>query len=246
MDHSGPITVLWAVRLLILAVLLATSALAGPILTVQPVIVQSATSASAIQNDLDFSEVIFSQIGLEVAFLPALSSATLPSNMVFTAQGLAPYIFDSTWQPMPILTLFYVALIDSNPGIRGVSVTLELLSGELRTFVAAAPNRANDTVAHEIAHVLTDYFAYEQPIPGDPAHSGNPLNLLAPGSSRLLPQLLTDVQGNGGNRSQITADQSQAMLASDFVVPEPGSAMLIVIGIGALAWKRYRTTRLAA
>jgi hypothetical protein len=220
-------------KLVLLLALVGVSVHAGPILQIQPVIVQNATTTEAVVNDLLYASTIFQQIGIGIVSRPTLTSSTLPLNMALTVVGVNQFLTDSTWADVPVLTVWYVATIDNNPFIRGVAFELEYVGGFFRTGIGAAASRANDTVAHEIAHVLAGYQAIHQPDPNDDGHSLDPNNLLASGGIRNVPTSLSAINGQGGQLSQITASQAAVMYGSDFLteVPEPAQAGLVALGL---------------
>lgn len=202
-----------------------------PYIEVQPVIVQGSSSDPIIQGDISYAQAIFAQIGLNIEVFSTLQSATAPATMdLSNSSNLLSYINDPTWRPFPILTAFYVSSIVDPPSvglIRGVSYSF---TNGVQNFYAIgiSSQHAPDTLAHEIAHILTNFYAWWQPNPSpDQAHSSDPNNLLAGGNIRNLPGGLGDV----GTVDQIQPIQQTAIFDSPFVqAPEP--AVMILIGSG--------------
>jgi hypothetical protein len=212
-----------------------------PYIEVQPVIVQGSSSDPIIQNDISYAQAIFAQIGLNIEVFSTLFSSTASTTMDLTnTANLASYITDSTWRPFPILTVFYVGSIVNPPApglIRGVSY--ELTSGVQEFYaIGISSIHVNDTLAHEIAHVLTHFNAFWQPNPSpDEAHSSDPNNLLAGGNIRNLPNSFADI----GTVDQLKPIQQTAILDSPFVqAPEPAVMVLIGSGFAAIGLLRRR------
>ena len=92
-----------------------------------------------------------------------------------------------------------------------------------------------DTIAHELGHNL------------GLEHTEFPLDLMASGSLRTVPGSIDDVYPRGDMASQLSAAQITTARSSQFLsplpvpdagsvpVPEPGSLLLVVIGLGVLA-----------
>lgn len=189
--------------------------------------------------------MIFAQIGLDVDFLSVLTSNDLPGDMP-SEGSFSTFLSHATWQAAPTLTLWYIDTIGASAGIRGIAFW-ETISGGTRYGIGAADSRAFDTVAHEIAHILTDGLAIHMP-GSDEAHSTDPLNLLASGSIRSLPASLEDVNGNpDAGVDQLSQAQGTAILGNQFIqddgIPEPGTWVMMMSGIALVA---VRVRRMAA
>ena len=102
--------------------------------------------------------------------------------------------------------------------------------------------RANDTLAHEIAHVLTNYNAIQNPDPADPAHSLDAWNLLAAGSSRILPDGPPIPQSEIGIDRDIITPGQAVMFNSGAIqgVPEPSVLVLTFSGLALAGSRRLR------
>lgn len=210
-----------------------------PYVQLQPVIVQNSVTPATVANDVTYAQAIFAQIGLNLTVFTPLTSATLPTTMDASntaSNNFTTYLADSTWQPYPVLTAWYVDSITPCCGIRGVS--FEVTQGPYAYFgIGVAASHAPDTLAHEIAHILTFFDSYWQPNVSDVAHSTDPNNLLASGSIRNLPSTLADI----GTVDQIQPIQTQAIFDSPFVqAPEPVSVVLIGSGFAAVGVLRRR------
>jgi hypothetical protein len=228
----------WLVALL----LLAGAGASGNTIVVQPVIVGGAIDSTV--NDTLFGDAIFAQIAATVTLLPELVSTTLPTDMIDfgTSDNLPLYLADSTFRAGPVLTVWYVNTIDgSGSGVRGVSFQSGTSFG-----IGIADLHVDDTLSHEVAHVLTDFSALWDPDPVDPSHSTDPYNLLAAGTIRLVPGSTADVYPNGLGYDQIQPIQIAAMTSSpfyQFTVPEPGTFVQAGVVIIACFIVWYRIVR---
>ena len=186
------------IRVSVLLVALAGVGSAGPLFNVQPVVSttsQFMQTPDIISTDFTFTAEIFKRVGISVNVLsPIYSSSVTSSGFNFTStvavasNTIAAYFVDSIY----------------SGGYRGYA---------LGSAVAVASVQAWDTLAHELAHVLTSYSAISDPNASDPAHSTDPYNLLAGGGIRYTPSSLGDL----AYLDQITSSQLSAMLASVFM-----------------------------
>jgi hypothetical protein len=151
---------------------------------------------------------------------------------------------DTSYQASPVITVWLISTINGGTSITGNSDCSGGLCG-----VWITPNAGVDVLAHEVAHLLTNFQALYLPDPGDTTHSTDQYNLLASGLIRLTPTSVGDVYPNGAGRDQIDLTlQAPAMLGSSFVtdiVPEPASTLLFSSGVVFLLALRMRrrTTR---
>jgi hypothetical protein len=209
---------------------------ANTVLWVQTIIAGTPGVATPdIQRDLSFASAIYAQASIDINFLPTETSTSLSTNLVQSDAGVLPYFQDSNYLAAPYLTVFYVATIDNNASNRGTSTCF----GTSSCAAWVANSAVNDTFAHELAHLLTNFQALWDPISSDPSHSSDSTNLLAPGGSRNIPTVLADVNTNMFNPVtafdriapiQAAAMQSSQYIFSETAVPEPGSASLIGAG----------------
>ena len=162
---------------------------ANPILVIQPVIAGSLGVATPdIARDLLFATAIYGQVSIDVSLLPTDFDASLATNFVENTAGILPFVTSSTYEFAPILTVFYVATINGSTSNRGTSTCF---GGRCAVWIANSA--ANDTFAHELAHILTGFQALWDENPSDPSHSTDPTNLLAPGSIRNVPSSTADI-----------------------------------------------------
>jgi len=220
-----------------LFLLLASAAVRAETVILQPVIVDSAFDHTA--SDLVFADAIFAQMSLDFEMLPELTSSTLPATM--DTSNLGVYLTDSTWQLAPVLTVWYVPNIT---GARGISFG-GTVNSTVSYGVAVDNVYANDTLAHEIGHVLLDFQCGTTCYPGDSAHADDPNNLMAPGGTyRNLPASVSDVYGQGGTDDQLTASQISLILQDQtgfLEGPEPVTAVSFLSGTAlVLCFRRVR------
>lgn len=80
-------------------------------------------------------------------------------------------------------------------------------AGAFRPFIGMATQGSDtavaDTFAHELGHFMLNGPSVDNPIPGDPAHSGTRTNLMAPGSQRWYPGIPANDFGAGNPPSAI-------------------------------------------
>ena len=96
-----------------------------------------------------------------------------------------------------------------------------------------ANSAANDTFAHEVAHILTNFLVLWDQSSSDPSHSTDPANLLASGGIRSVPSTVAQITAPGSTFDRIAPIQVTAMLTSEYSqseVPEPDSAILLTSG----------------
>lgn len=209
-------------------------------LVVQPVIAGSATvSSSFLNNEEQFAETIFSQIGLTVDFLGSISAPGVPTSYSGTNPNEESLYFgDSSFQSAPVLTVWFVNTITNNGGSdRGLSQQDGVDFGSWIATTGSA-EAVNDTLAHEIANILTDLHEI----------TGSPNNLLEVGTDRNIPSSVSQVFP-GSNYDQITSAQESFMLGNtefvqNVVTPEPGTLVLAAIGVSIFAGvRRFRARR---
>jgi hypothetical protein len=223
-------------RCFLFLLLLSFAASAASII-VQPVIVGGADALDHRLVDYTYADIIYDQMQLDVTVLPELTSSTLPSTM--DINDLATWVTDTTWQPGPILTVWYVGTI---PGARGVSFGVYDGSG-MRYGVAIADAHVNDTLAHEIGHVLLNFVCGTTCASGDPGHAADENNLVASGAIRNYPTALDQVYGNGGDFDQLTQSQINIIWDDEtgFITnPEPGTMAICGGGVVLLFVLRRR------
>lgn len=244
----------WGVWLLAACMLTPSAAHANAFLVVQPVIVGGAIDANTLTGrDELFATAIFQQAPIQLVFQNAISvpagsgSGQLPSTLQdVTSLGFPnpdafnTYFSSPSFQNIPVLTVWYVA------GIASGKVGVSSPSGcVLCASWIAGPAENPDTLAHEIAHILTDGVAYYLPSSSDPSLSTDPHNLLAAGN-RILPGSLADIYPNGPADQIVNPTQTTPMLASRFiqqsvVVPEPATVLLILSALLALGGLRAQS-----
>ncbi len=239
-DHALRLLRVSARRVLLL--LLAAGAASAMSIFLQPVIVGSAVDHTA--GDLMFADAIFAQMSLDVFMLPELHSNTLPTNLDATTAGVDLFLEDSTWQVGPVLTVWYVPLIAATSNVRGISFG-DKIGTTVRYGVAVANSYANDTLAHEVAHVLLNFncgtVCNSSP---DTAHASDAYNLVASGSNRVTPATTANLWGQGGLDDQLTASQISLILADKtgfLQSPEPAAAVLFVSGTALVLLVRRRS-----
>jgi hypothetical protein len=216
-------------------------AFANQIIVIQPVIAGATGVATPdIARDLLFTSAIYGQDLIDIQFLPTESSTSLSSNLVENDTGVFPYVTSPLYAAAPFVTVFYVATIDSNASNRGASTCYG-------SYCAAwvANSAANDTFAHELAHILTGFLALWDPNPSDPSHSTDPTNLLASGDIRNVPATVAAITASGSVFDRIAPIQEAAMLDSQYAqseVPEPDSVILLASGLFLLvSFRRAKT-----
>lgn len=206
-----------------------SSAHASEFIMIQPVIAGPLGAATPnISNDLLFTWNIFAQASIDVVFRPTLANTSLPANLTQDDPGFLTFFTDVTFQNPPILTVWFVATIDSSADYRGSSYCYGSVCG-----VWVANSAVNDTLAHEMAHVLTDFYAYWYPRSGDISHSTDANNLLAYGQIRNGQDLIEPIQ---------VAAMFQSPYVQTEAVPEPATTSLLWCGILLIlpACRRHR------
>ena len=118
--------------------------------------------------------------------------------------------------------MFYVATIDSSASNRGASTCCGSLCA-----ASVANSAANDTFAHEVAHILTDFLALWDPNPSDPSHSTDATNLLANGDIRNVPSTVAQITVPGSTFDRIAPIQETAMLDSQLCSVRSAGARLV-------------------
>jgi hypothetical protein len=233
------------------------AAYGNPFITVQPVFAGTTVPTDIARDEL-FARTIYAQISIDINFLAPLTSSSVPNTLedqtaggFFNSAGFDVYLKDSSWQAAPILTVWYVTSMTS--GAVGESICQSVVVGagvenRCGAWVASVPNPNNDTVAHELTHVLTGFYAAWQ-VASDLMHSTDPYNILAPGNIRHIPSTIADINPNGLQFDRIEPIQvsngiTGGILGSGFVqaVPEAGSlftaaAGLVLVLIGKLRIK---------
>lgn len=198
--------------------------------SIQPIIAAGTiTDTTRLDLDSQFVTAIFAQGSIGVNVLPAIYDPTVPSDVT----NFFAYNFD-THGRTDLLPVWFVHSIIG--GVRGESIGTNIWVSDVRV---------NDTVAHELAHVLTAFNAVWEPDPQDPSHSLDPYNLLASGSIRYTPSALSDV----GRIDQLQPVQITAMAqpgghltAFDAPVPEPSQSGVCLVAVGVLVL-RFRKPR---
>lgn len=217
------------VGVLVAGLICSSQAFANQIIVVQPVVAGATGLATPnLSRDLLFASAIYAQASIDIEFLPTETAASLSSNLVENDTGVLPFVTSPAYVDAPELTVFYVATIDSDAANRGASTCFGTLCA-----VWVANSAANDTLAHEVGHILTDFLALWDPNSSDPAHSTDPTNLLASGDIRDIPSTVTDITSPASQFDRIAPVQAAAMVASEYSqseVPEPDSASFIILG----------------
>ena len=259
-----------------LVVLLAGCAVlaSGSMITVQPIMV--GTLGSRVATDTTYAELIYQQMSMWVDVLPEqpvsyYSGSTL-SGLDMYATGTPgidntnQFLGDASWQAPNEMTVWYVDHIYTKDDKSAVARGGTFYSGGRFGVAVSLSFVANDTFAHELAHMLTWYthsgtlyFTCADPgVTGDgtPAtgclsggsehgeHDATNTNLLAPGSIRVTPNSTSELYTLGGTLDQITFSQSSFMvLHTDFVqdgTPEPASVVLSGSALALLLLARRR------
>lgn len=196
-------------------------------ITLQPIFVSGSTADSTrLATDLQYAAAIFGQLSVAVMSLPVIYSSA-PANMV----DFTKYSYNSGGRA-DIIPIFFVSTIYSSGAYRGLS---------LGSQVWVADSQAWDTMAHELAHVLTGFYSAWQPDPNDSAHSLDSTNLLAGGGIRQTPSSLSSV----GTVDKLTASQLLQMeqtghlglfVQAQDTVPEPATMGLMGGALLALSF----------
>lgn len=112
-------------------------------------------------------------------------------------------------------------------------------------ILAYAAGGRIDTMAHELGH----NFGLVDPLDPhysatDPSHSNNPNDLMAGGAIRNVPLTVADINPNGSGYDLVTAYQvafaRKSSLLHDVVAPEPGTFVLMAVGVLGLGIFRRR------
>ncbi len=203
---------------------------ADQIIVIQPVIAGAAGIATPdIQRDLLFASTIYAQASITIDFLPTEADTSLSTNLVQNDSGILPYISSSTYDSAPEITVFYVASINNSAANRGTSTCL---GNSCAVWVANSA--VNDTLAHEVGHILTGFQALWDQNPSDPSHSTDPTNLLASGNIRNIPASISDITAANSPFDRIQPVQTAAILATTYAEmesPEPQSVLLAASGV---------------
>ncbi len=225
---------------------------AGQVLTIQPILAGTLANPD-LSQDLLFANEIFAQAGITIHALPTVTNSALPNNLDTTHTAYMTFL--NSWHPPDSSTLpvWFVGTINSSSAYLGTSYCYLQPCGVWVANSASLPGFLEpDTLAHEIAHILTGFNAITNPIPNDPSHSSDPFNLLATGSNRHIPASISDINPDGLRYDQITALQTAVMDGNGFLVtelggqvPEPGSTIPMILPslLMLVAHRRRRTQR---
>ena len=195
--------------------------------TIKPIIVTDAAGvapanagAAAIDNDLDFTRKIYAQAGLSVR----TEAQSAVSKAQFAGIGTSP--FDATER---------VDLADDGSGRSANADTINIYyvkefttasngitrnaanAGAGNPYTYLRDNRANNTHAHEIGHMVFNGPVVHMQDPGDAAHSTDITNLMFTTDAGTSGQLndvgpkINTAGGNIGNHDILTGPQIEAI-----------------------------------
>lgn len=217
-------------------VLSTTSALFGGNITVLPIKVCDNLGANCANNGGElyqtFTDKIWAQANLTVTFLPF---ATISST---TYQNFTSFVDEATFfndtanngisGTATVITMWFVKSLTN-----GDWGTVDSIGGR-KVMIADNVFTANryDTIAHELGHNLGLTHADVGATTAD--------YLMASGGTRTIPTALGDVNPDGTKLDKLTAAQITTVNSSTYVVPEPGTMVLLAGGIGVMVAIRRR------
>lgn len=208
-----------------------------PILTIDIQPIQVCNDAggdcanSALELFEDIGDKIWAQAGIDLNFL---SWMTVDDSSILNSANHASY----SANPDPgIVNLWFIEDLASCGGV-GSTLTLYGCGGGNKisvtdlVFSFAGGIGRLDTISHEIGHILG--------LGHSNFGAGGADNLMTSGFSRSVPSSIDDINPDGLKLSKLTQAQIDQARSADILyqVPEPGSAMLLLVGLVLIALKR--------
>ena len=217
-------------------ILATTSTLFAGSINVLPVKVCDDDGANCANNAgelyLTYTNKIWAQANLTINFLP-FATINKTSYQTFTSIPDETTFFNDTANngisgTATTITMWFVKTLTG-----GDWGTVDAIGGR-KVMIADNVFTANryDTIAHELGHNLGLTHADVGATTAD--------YLMAPGGTRTIPTQLTDVNPDGAKLDKLTAAQITTANSSTYVVPEPGTMVLLAGGIGVMAVIRRR------
>ncbi len=186
-------------------------------ITVQPIVMKphiSPSDLSGIARDFAYASKVYEQIGLDIIFRgPRAWSgvypppSTCPSRVCISASAFETTVLNDPVNSAAgdaadgVIPLFYMDEFSDGHTLGGRAYTPGNVTAGVVPYPAIAVSgyggfsgRTNDTVAHEIGHVLLDTFHFAENSNG---HSPYPSDLMAGAAIRGVPRTFAEIAPRG-------------------------------------------------